>query len=73
MVVVVAAAGRIYSLHCTALQLRKGGSYLQVHTIPYHNDNNETGPSWMVQVQMEGGVNWKVVSRGAYMEENAKG
>lgn len=71
--VVVAAAGRILqlALHCTAL--RKGGSYLQVHTIPYHNDNNETGPSWIVQVQMEGGVNWKVVSRGAYMEENAKG
>lgn len=67
--VVVAAAGRIYSLHCTEERWK-----VQVHTILCHNDNNnDTAPSWMVQVQMEGGVNWNVVSRGVYMEENAKG
>lgn len=58
------------ALHCTATEERWK---VQVHTIPYHNDNNEIAQSLMVQVQMEGGVNWKVVSRGAYMEENAKG
>lgn len=53
MVVVVAAAGRIYSLHCTATEERWK---VQVHTILYHNDNNnEAAQSWMVQVQMEGG------------------
>lgn len=41
VVVVVAAAGRFYSLHCTATEEKWK---VQVHTIPYYNDNNETGP-----------------------------
>lgn len=70
VVVIVAAAGRILqlALHCTEERWK-----VQVHTILYHNDNNKTAQSWIVQVQMEGEVNWKVVSPGAYMEENAKG
>lgn len=77
VVVVVAGRGGSRSdlqlaLHCTAL--RKGGRYryISYHTITT-TKNTRLAQSWIVQVQMEGGVNWKVVSRGAYMEENAKG
>lgn len=58
------------ALHCTATEERWK---VQVHTIPYHNDNNETGPELEGPSSDGGRVNWKVVSRGAYMEENEKG
>lgn len=53
------------ALHCTATEERWK---VQVHTILYHNDNNtRLAQSWMVPSSDGGRVNWKVVSRGAYI------
>lgn len=71
--VVVAAAGRIYSLHCTALHCTEERWKVQVHTILYHNDNNETAQSWdgpkfrWRAGELEGGI-----TRGIYGRERKR-